>query len=164
MTMTRQEMIYYKPESFDEYMRAVEDGRYPTEPRVPVGTEFVNENGNIVNMAFGKFGGLALINSKEGSIRSNHYHKTDWHFITVMSGVVHYYWRPAGSSEEPQMEIFRMGETFFTPPMVEHGIYSPRETDIMALSRISRRHADHEADVVRIKLISLDGERIVTHR
>lgn len=150
--------------TFDEYMRAVEDGNYPEEPRVPVGTMFTNDNGSIVNMAFGKFGGFALINSNPQSIRSNHYHKTDYHFLTVTVGAVHYYWRPVGSKGEPKVEIFRAGDTFFTPPMVEHAVYSQRASDIMSLSRLSRRHDTHEADLVRVEMVKLEGDSVVTCR
>lgn len=151
--------------TWDEYMRAVEDGNFPEDPRVPPReAPFENENGFISNIAFGDFGGLAFISSKPGSIRSNHYHKTDSHFITVLSGAVHYYWRPVDSKEDPREEIFRMGDTFFTPPMVEHAVYSPRSSEILALSYLSRRHADHEADVVRVKLMKLDGDKVVVDR
>lgn len=145
-----------EPKTWDEYMRAVEDGKFPSNPRVPPREKpFENENGFISNIAFGKFGGLAFISSRPGTIRSNHYHKTDWHFISVLSGAVHYYWRPVGSTEDPQVEIFRMGDTFFTPPMVEHAVFSQRSTEIIALSSLSRRHATHESDVVRVKLMKM---------
>jgi hypothetical protein len=150
--------------NFDEYMRAVEDGKYPEDPRVPPPTTFNNDSGGIINIAFGKFGGLALINSKPMTIRSNHYHKTDWHFLTVVAGTVHYYFRPAGSGAEPRVEIFRMGDTFFTPPMVEHAVFSPRGSEMWALSMLSRRHADHEADLVRVKLLTIEDGKPTTHR
>jgi quercetin dioxygenase-like cupin family protein len=117
-----------------------------------------------LNIAFGKFGGLADIISKKGSIRSNHYHKTDYHFLQVMMGAVHYYWRPAGSKEEPKIEIFRPGDVFFTPPMVEHAVYSPHGSEMLSISHLSRRHADHEADLIRVPLIKLEGGEVVTCR
>lgn len=146
---------------FDEYMRAVEDGNFPEDPRVPPGTFFQNDNGIITNLCFGKFGGVALLTCESGSIRSNHYHKTDSHFIVVMDEQVDYYWRPAGSKEPPKMATFRRGETFFTPPMVEHAVYSPYHSLILSVSKLSRRHDDHEADLVRVPLIRLERERVV---
>lgn len=150
--------------TFDEYMRMVEDGNFPEDPRVPVGTSFKNESGSIENIAFGKFGGLAFISTDPMKIRSNHYHKTDYHFLQVVWGSVHYYWRPVGSREAPKMQIFECEDVFFTPPMVEHAVFIPPGggAEMLSLSRLSRRHSDHEADLVRVQLIKLEDDKVVT--
>jgi len=147
--------------TFDEYMRAVEDDKYPEDPRVPAGPSFENDNGSILNLAFGDFGGVAIINSTPKSIRSNHYHKTDYHFLAVMVGYVLYYWRPAGSKEEPKMAVYHAGDMFFTPPMVEHAVYSPNGSEIVSMSKLSRRHENHEADLVRVPVIRLEDGDVV---
>lgn len=137
--------------NFDEYMRAVETGEYPDDPLVPpFEPPFINDKGTISNWAHGQFGGLAYIVSHQNSIRSNHYHKTDWHFLLVLLGRVHYFWRPVGSKEKPKKKIIQKGSAFFTPPMVEHAVFSVTRTQILSLSKLSRRHDDHEADVVRV--------------
>ena len=42
-----------------------------------------------------------LIASKKGTVRANHFHKTDWHYCYVMKGSIDYHYRPAGSKETP---------------------------------------------------------------
>jgi dTDP-4-dehydrorhamnose 3,5-epimerase-like enzyme len=34
---------------------------------------------------------VSIIESKSGSIRSNHYHKKDWHYMLVLEGVLEYF-------------------------------------------------------------------------
>lgn len=156
--------------TFDEYMRAVEEGNYPSDPRVPANEAYKDSNGIITNLAFGKFGGAAFIYSTVGSIRSNHYHKTDSHFLCVVNGRVRYLWRPAevrdetGKKPEPEQATFGPGDVFFTPPMMEHAVVTMETSEIISVSRLSRRHSDHEADLVRIQLVSKGNVGLVVHR
>ena len=51
-----------------------------------------------------------LIDSKKGTLRANHYHKTDWHYCYVISGSIEYYHRPTGSDQEPECVVARAGD------------------------------------------------------
>lgn len=140
-----------------EYVAAVEKGLYPADPLVPLDEPFKNEAGRIRNLVFSNsLRGAEVVISKHGALRSNHYHKTDWHYLYVASGAVWYYWRDAGSKLRPERRVFNTGEMFFTPPRVEHATYFPQDTTLFSLSRNPRDHASHEADLVRVKLIHLD--------
>ena len=97
-----------------------------------------------------------LIESKAGSLRANHYHKTDWHYSYVLSGVIEYYFRPANDLRKPEKLIVNTGEMVFTPPMVEHGMVFPVDTVFLALSRNPRDQGSYEADLVRVDLVSTD--------
>ena len=44
----------------------------------------------------------------------------------------------------------------FTPPLVEHATLFTEETRLLVVSRYVRDSASHEADLVRVKLVSLD--------
>ena len=94
--------------------------------------------------------GVALITSKAGTERSNHYHKQDYHWLFVISGEAHYQERAVGAAEYPDPEVFKAGEMFFTPPMREHRVFFPVATVLLSLSRYSRKHLEHEGDVVRV--------------
>jgi len=91
-----------------------------------------------------------LIESRKGSVRANHYHRTDWHFCYVLSGSIEYYERPTGSNQKPNKVLIRTGELFFTPPMVDHAMVFPEDTVFLTLGRNSRKQEAYEADVVRI--------------
>jgi len=151
-------------QTLDDYVAAVEAGEYPENPIVPEERSFTNENGSLRNLVYGAFGGATIIDSAPNSIRSNHYHKTDWHYLTVVEGLVLYYWRPAGSQMDPEMVTIRAGQTFFTPPMVEHAVRSLNNTRMISFSKLARRPSTHDADLVASPLIQVVEGKVVTVR
>ena len=98
-----------------------------------------------------------MIESKAGTLRANHYHKTDWHYCYVVSGVIDYFHRPTGSDQEPTLITVNKGEMVFTPPMVDHGMKFPVDTTFLTLSRNPRDQESYEADVVRIQMMRTEG-------
>ena len=98
-----------------------------------------------------------IISSKAGSLRANHYHKTDWHYCYVVSGKIEYFHRPTGSEIEPELILVESGEMVFTPPFVDHGMKFPEDTVFLTLSRNYRDQKLYEEDVVRIDMLSKEG-------
>jgi quercetin dioxygenase-like cupin family protein len=143
-------------ETNDSYTEKVNNGEYPEDPAVPLDTPFINENGIIQNLVLKPMTSVAVITSKKGTMRANHYHKTDWHYTYVLSGIVEYYERPVSSKEIPSPHTFKAGEMFFTPPMREHTMVFPEETVIITMARNVRNHESHEADLVRVKFMTHD--------
>lgn len=147
-----------------EYFDLVDKEQYPSDVCVPrEDSSFANDAGTIFNLFSSerqKFGHVAMIFSRPGAIRSNHYHLTDWHYMYVMEGVLWYYWRKAGEkkkladgSSRFEMQTFHAGQIVFTPPMVEHACFFPKDTTMIVASRNVRDHANHESDLVRVKFI-----------
>lgn len=96
---------------------------------------------------------VSIIFSKKNSLRSNHYHRTDWHYMYVMSGSADYYYRMVGSQEKPQKIVLRKGDLVFTPPMEEHATVFLEDCELLVMSRNPRDQASYESDVVRVQLI-----------
>jgi len=96
---------------------------------------------------------VALIRSKENSVRSNHYHMTDWHYMYTLKGSYDYYYRPTGSNEELMVIHMKQGEMVFTPPMEDHATVFLEETDLLVMSRNPRDQESYESDVKRVLLI-----------
>ncbi len=138
-----------------EFSALVDAGKYPEQVAVPLDPPFINQNGKIQNLLLERFTSVALITSVAGSLRANHYHKTDWHYSYVVSGVVEYYWRPAGMREKPNHQRFGAGTMFFTPPLVEHAMFFPEATTFLTFAKNIRDHEHHEADLVRVKLVNV---------
>jgi dTDP-4-dehydrorhamnose 3,5-epimerase-like enzyme len=137
-----------------EYTALVEKGQFPEDPTVPLDEPFVNGAGSIVNLITEKFTHAALITSRRGSVRANHYHKTDWHYALVLSGAIRYFWRPVGSRERPLSKTYTAGRMFFSPPLVEHAMYFNENTRFITFAKNERSdHATHEADLVRVPLV-----------
>lgn len=115
---------------------------------------FEDSRGKIQPLANLPMESCVLITSKKGTIRANHYHKSDWHFCYVLEGCIDYYHRPVGSSNQPEKVVVKKGELFFTPPMVEHAMVFHEDTTFLTLGKNSRKQEIYEADVVRTELIS----------
>lgn len=120
---------------------------------VPLPPCFINAAGSIQNLLEQPCGGVSIIRSRAGSIRSQHYHREDSHFLYVLSGCMHYYERPVGSTEKPAPVIVKAGEMVFTPAMVEHATVFPEDTVLVSMSKRARTHEAHEEDLVRVKVI-----------
>jgi uncharacterized RmlC-like cupin family protein len=127
-----------------------ERSRWPKDVIVPLHPQYVDARGAIQPLVDMDMKSCVLISSTAGSVRANHYHRTDWHFCYVLSGSIEYYHRPVGSTADPEHVTVRAGQLFFTPPMVEHAMVFPEETVFLTLGRNSREQEVYEADVVRI--------------
>ena len=123
---------------------------WPNDVIVPLEAPFADQRGAIQPLVDISMESCVLISSKKGTVRANHYHKTDWHFCYVISGSVEYYHRPHGSQQKPEKVLIRTGQQFFTPPMVDHAMVFPEDTVFLTLGRNSRAQEVYEADVVRI--------------
>ena len=130
-----------------------EDQRFLTDPIVPVEKEFADARGSILPLADEDMKSAVLITSKRGSIRANHYHKTDWHYCYVLSGSIDYHHRPVGSQAKPEVVHVKTGELFFTPPMVEHAMVFPEDSSFLTLSHNQRDQKAYEEDLVRVELV-----------
>ncbi len=137
-----------------EYTALVEKGTFPEDPIVPMDEPFVNQNGSIHNLVTEKFTHVAMLTTPEGAIRANHYHKTDWHYSYVVSGVIGYYHRPAGSKETPKLIICTPGMMVFSPPLVEHAKFFHQDTVYFTFAKNARsEHQTHEDDLVRVPML-----------
>jgi oxalate decarboxylase/phosphoglucose isomerase-like protein (cupin superfamily) len=126
---------------------------WPKETRVELDPPHADERGAIQSLVNFPMKNLSLITSKKGTVRSNHYHLTDWHYMYVLSGSFDYYYRPTGSQEPPSVTRVRPGEMVFTPPMEDHATVFLEDTQILVASRNPRDQEAYEADVRRVTLI-----------
>ncbi len=117
---------------------------------VPLTPSFANEAGTIQNLVEQPMGGFARIRSVAGSRRSSHYHKTDAHYLFIESGEMRYRERKVGAETVVEVTV-RAGQMIYTPPMVEHWTEFPVDTVMYSISKLSREHEQHEADLVRVE-------------
>ena len=111
---------------------------------------FVDERGSIQNLVDEPFTSVAVITCVKGSVRADHYHKTDYHYCWLATGEMDYYHRPAGSAEKPVLERIRAGQLFYTPAMTEHTMHFLQDSVFYAFSRNNRETENYEADIIRI--------------
>ncbi len=127
--------------------------KWPKKALVALEKPFVDARGAIQPLLDTRFQSAVLITSKKGSVRANHYHKTDWHYCYMISGSMEYFERPTGTDETPKRFLVKAGEMVFTPPHVDHAMRFLEDTMWVTLSRNPRDQASYEADVVRVQLI-----------
>ena len=130
---------------------------WPKEVIVKLESSFEDSRGHIQPLVNIPMESCVMITSKKGTIRANHYHKTDWHFCYVLKGSIEYYHRPISNTNPPEKVVVKEGELFFTPPMVEHAMVFHEDTIFLTLGRNSREQKVYEADVVRTNLINPDS-------
>lgn len=126
---------------------------WPKETLVETDSPFIDERGEIFPIVDVPLQSAAILFTKKGAVRANHYHKTDWHYCYVVCGKIDYYERPVNSKDTPSKMTFIKGQTFFTPPMVEHVMLFPEDTVFITLSRNPRTHKEYEDDIIRINLL-----------
>ena len=107
---------------------------WPKEPLINLSSPCVDKRGSIQPLVDLMMKSAVMINSKAGSLRANHYHKTDWHYCYVISGQIEYFHRKLNSKKEHCMKF-------------------PVETLFLTLSRNPRDQETYEADVVRVNLV-----------
>ncbi len=130
---------------------------WPDHDIVSLEKPFVDDRGAIQPLVDRMMRSAVMIESKKGSLRANHYHKTDWHYCYVISGTIDYYYRTTGSTDEPEVLHVKTGQMVFTPPMIDHGMKFPEDTVFLTLSRNPRDQATYEADVVRVDMLDDAG-------
>lgn len=130
----------------------------PTYPIVQLEAPFVDERGSIQNITTSGAQSVAVLHTKAGFSRASHVHKTDDHLAWVVSGRVEYWWQDVivsdGEVKERLGDIKRLtieaGQAFYTPRHVAHTMHFPVDSVLLTISCKSRKHADHEADLIRI--------------
>ena len=136
---------------------AEEKASWPPHGLVKLKKPFVDGRGSIKPLLDIMMKSAVLIESKAGSLRANHYHKTDWHYCYVMSGQIEYIHRQTGSDQKPKTILVNQGEMIFTPPMIDHGMKFPLDTVFLSLSRNPRDQESYESDVIRVNMVSPIG-------
>jgi len=126
---------------------------WPRHGLVQLPAAHIDERGAIQPLVDFPMKNVSLISSKKGTVRSNHYHVADWHYMYVLSGSFDYHFRPAGTLERPKRITVKAGEMVFTPPMEEHATVFLDDTQIVVASRNPRDQDIYEADVKRVMLV-----------
>ena len=126
---------------------------WPKEPLVKLQNPHSDERGYIQPLCDLNMKSASLIFSKKNSWRANHYHKTDWHYIYVVSGSFDYYYRATNSNEEIRKILVKKENLLFTPPMFDHAMFYTEDTNIFVVSRNPRDQKTYEEDTVRIDFI-----------
>lgn len=117
--------------------------------------EFVDQRGGITRILDDEnfaVHSILYITSKAGTIRSNHYHKTDAHWCYLVSGKAEYSEKPVSGGEIEHTPL-EAGDMVFSDSMIIHAVRFTEDSVLLAFSRNPRNQECYEEDTVRVELI-----------
>ena len=121
-------------------------------------TRSKDRRGSILSIVDEQVKNVSIINCLPKTIRSNHSHKKDWHYMYVLEGVMEYFF--VIKNETYFMRI-KKGENVFTPPRELHATYFPVKTVLLVSSKNPRDRKTYEKDTIREKLIDLKNYKSI---
>lgn len=94
---------------------------------------------------------VAVINSKKGTFRGDHYHKFTTQHIYMTKGSLRYYYRKVDEGNDKVKSIIvREGELVTTPPNEIHALEILEDNQFLAFSEGKRGGEDYESDTFRV--------------
>ena len=121
-------------------------------------TRSKDQRGSILSIVDEQVKNVSIITCLPKTIRSNHSHKKDWHYMYVLEGVMEYFF--VIKNKTYFMKI-KKGENVFTPPRELHATYFPLKTVLLVSSKNPRDRKTYEKDTVRKELIDLKNYKLM---
>ena len=109
--------------------------------------------GGILSIVDAKVQNVSIITCNKNSIRSNHYHKKDFHFMYVLNGEIDYLFKGLENDQFSYLKVSK-GQTIFTPKQEIHATHFPINTTLIVSSGFPRDQQTYENDTVRVKFIN----------
>ncbi len=121
--------------------------------------EFIDARGEITKLlddGKAKIRSILYIASKKGTIRANHYHKRDTHWVYMLSGKMTYFEKSIkGPMKETEKAILKKGDMIYSPAKRVHAFLFLEDSEWIVLSTTSRSQRFYEADTVRVPFIDI---------
>ena len=118
-----------------------------------IDSAFNDDRGDIFNVFEGRLGHVALITSKKGSVRANHYHKKDHQFIYLVSGAYESHSCDVNNPQKKQILNVKPGDIVETPPLTAHAQKFTADSVFLALSTLERERGKYENDTIAFPVI-----------
>ncbi len=94
---------------------------------------------------------IAIINSKKGAFRGDHYHKFTTQHIFMTKGSLKYYFRKVDeNNDKVRSVVIKEGEMVTTGPNEVHALEMIEDNQFIALSEGKRGGNDYESDTFRV--------------
>ena len=98
----------------------------------------------------------SIIMCNPGSVRANHYHIRDWHYMYVLEGSMDYFFFDNLSKEVCFLSLEK-DQIIYTPPKEVHATFFREQTKLIVISYLARDETSYEADTRRVKFINLEN-------
>jgi oxalate decarboxylase/phosphoglucose isomerase-like protein (cupin superfamily) len=111
-----------------------------------------DKRGKFISLVNDEFSNASIIESNKNTVRSNHYHLKDSHYIYIIFGEMDYYFRGLRGKKITK-KIVKEGGLIFTPPLEIHTTVFTKKSTILVMSKYKRSKKFYENDTIRFKLI-----------
>ena len=119
--------------------------------------EFVDERGFITRLVDTDdyhLRAVLYITSKKGTVRGNHYHKKDAHYVYCLSGRFRYSEKDMRKPKSKvRSVILKPGDIVLSQPLMVHSMEFLEDTVFLAFTTERREQDQYEGDTVRIKIV-----------
>jgi len=95
---------------------------------------------------------VAVINSKKGALRGDHYHKDTTQSIYIVKGSLRYYYKKYGDPDSKiKSVVIKEREMITTSPYEVHALEILEDNQFIVFSEGKRGGEDYESDTFRVK-------------
>ena len=115
---------------------------------------FTDDRGDITNILDKSINHVAVITSRAGAVRGNHYHPEDVQYCYLVSGRFESYARDVNAPDGPvERQMVEAGGLLLTPPMVAHAQVFLEDSVLLALTLDSRESRRFDEHTIRVKVV-----------
>jgi len=114
---------------------------------------FVDARGEIHNLFEGHLGHVAMITSKKGTVRANHYHKKDHQFIYLVSGAFESHSVDTRDTSKRLVLNVKPGDIVETPAFIAHAQKFTEDSVFLAFTTLERESGKYEEDTIAYQVI-----------
>jgi quercetin dioxygenase-like cupin family protein len=118
-----------------------------------IGPAYVDGRGEIFNLFEGRIEHIALITSKKGSVRANHYHQKDHQYIYLVSGAFESHSVDVRNPSKKQVLTVKPGDIVETPAFIAHAQKFTEDSIFLALTTLQREDGKYEQDTIAYPVI-----------
>ena len=110
-----------------------------------------DERGTIADVFFGtNINHVAIIVSRAGAIRGNHYHLETIQSILITKGTLEYWYATLDNPTASKMVIAKVGDVVTSGNSEIHTMRMLEDTEFIAFTRGKRGGSDYESDTYRV--------------
>ena len=126
----------------------------PNETTIRIKPAFEDERGAITNILEKGICHAALITSKKGAVRANHYHPKQMQYVYLISGKYKTYSKDLRKKDARVEEIvIEPGMLVITPPMIAHAMKILEDSVFIYMTDGNRDSDKFKEDTIKYKLI-----------
>jgi dTDP-4-dehydrorhamnose 3,5-epimerase-like enzyme len=120
----------------------------------PENKDFRGSITRLINEPKIKIRAVLLLTHKKDTIRGNHYHKKDSHWVYCVSGKFRYYEKDVTKKNARVFSvILKSGDLVYSKPGMAHAMEAIIDTVFLAITTEKRDQRSYETDLVRINIV-----------